>query len=242
MEINQTLYKIQDRLNNFILWTKKNKRYKLKEGEIGLNLGCEIETIGPFVGIDGSFLIFLIKSRFVPKIIKKKLYRKTWTSERISFEEFVKKMKHLRIIHHNLNYGIPFRKNSLDYIYSSHFLEHIGKKEGEKLIKESFRVLKNGGAIRLVTPNLDEDIRDLEKEIKLYKKSRLGERIQKYFIVPALNSSFAFHRKVYNFEDLERLLGKNGFSEIKKMKRNKGNFPELKKLETRGGLVVEARK
>jgi len=76
MELNKNLYKFQEKINNFILWFKKNKKYNLKKGEIGINLGCEAETIPSFVGIDGSFLIYLIKNPLLPKTIKKRFYKK----------------------------------------------------------------------------------------------------------------------------------------------------------------------
>lgn len=48
---------------------------------------------------------------------------------------------------------LPFENNSQDYVYSSHFLEHV---EDYKIaLQEQFRVLKPGGHIVLVVPHRD---------------------------------------------------------------------------------------
>lgn len=57
--------------------------------------------------------------------------------------------------------GLPFADNSLDACYSSHVVEHLTSIEAQKLMGECFRVLKRGGVIRLVVP-------DLEAIAKLY--------------------------------------------------------------------------
>jgi predicted SAM-dependent methyltransferase len=59
------------------------------------------------------------------------------------------------VIAHNLLDGIPFVDESFDLVYHSHVLEHFSKEDGEKLISECFRVLKPGGVLRIVIPNLE---------------------------------------------------------------------------------------
>ncbi|PZV15274.1 MAG: methyltransferase [Pseudanabaena sp.] len=51
--------------------------------------------------------------------------------------------------------GLPFADNSLDACYSSHVVEHLTSIEAQKLLGECFRVLKRGGVIRLVVPDLE---------------------------------------------------------------------------------------
>ncbi len=48
---------------------------------------------------------------------------------------------------------IPFKDNEVDNIYCSHVIEHIEDKHVDNFIKESSRVLKKGGVLRLVTPD-----------------------------------------------------------------------------------------
>jgi len=239
MEINQKLYLFKEKINNLLLWFNKNKKYKLNKEEIGINLGCETETIPSFVGIDESFLIYFLKNPLIPKFIKKKVYKKTWTSERHSFEDFLKKVKSKRIIHYNLSYDLPFENNSIKYILTSHFIEHIKEKNALKIFKDCFKVLKSKGKIRIIVPDLDESVKDIKRDIKEYKKTRDEKILQRYLTVPNNNSSFGFHRRIYNFEGLKKILEEAGFKNIKRLKRFEGDFPKLKELDVRDGLIVE---
>lgn len=54
----------------------------------------------------------------------------------------------------NLLSGFPFPDASISAVYSSHVLEHFDRAMGIFLIKESFRVLHNGGILRIVVPDL----------------------------------------------------------------------------------------
>ncbi len=77
----------------------------------------------------------------------------------------------------NLLAGFPYQDASMSAVYSSHVLEHFDRTMGSFLLKESFRVLRKGGILRIVVPDLqgscDEYVRilslpdDAEKK-KLY--------------------------------------------------------------------------
>jgi hypothetical protein len=71
------------------------------------------------------------------------------------------------IIAHNLLKGIPFPDNSADAVYHSHVLEHFSKADGEKFIKECFRVLKPGGIIRIAVPDLESIADNYKKYLDL---------------------------------------------------------------------------
>ena len=45
-------------------------------------------------------------------------------------------------------------------LYSSHFLEHLRDPEARSFLRECMRVLKPGGILRLVVPNLEDIARD----------------------------------------------------------------------------------
>ena len=55
----------------------------------------------------------------------------------------------------DVNSGLPFSSEFADVCYSSHVLEHLDKAGARNLIAECFRVLKRGGVIRLVLPDLE---------------------------------------------------------------------------------------
>lgn len=64
------------------------------------------------------------------------------------------------VIAANLLNGIPFADNQFDVVYHSQVLEHIPKKEAASFINECLRVLKPGGIIRVVVPDLENIIRE----------------------------------------------------------------------------------
>lgn len=74
------------------------------------------------------------------------------------------------VVAHNLLKGIPFNDKSFDLVYHSHVLEHFSKEDGEKFVSECLRVLKPGGVLRIVIPDLEcivkEYLRTLEEGIK----------------------------------------------------------------------------
>jgi len=51
--------------------------------------------------------------------------------------------------------GLSFSDDYFSVCYSSHVIEHLMQVEAQKLINECFRVLKSGGIIRLVVPDLE---------------------------------------------------------------------------------------
>jgi len=56
---------------------------------------------------------------------------------------------------YNILEGIPFRDNTFDAVYCSHILEHIPKNKALAFIRDCYRVLKPGGILRVVAPDLE---------------------------------------------------------------------------------------
>jgi predicted SAM-dependent methyltransferase len=48
---------------------------------------------------------------------------------------------------------LPFKNETIEYIYSSHFIEHLKNDELARHFKESFRILKPGGIYRMCAPD-----------------------------------------------------------------------------------------
>jgi predicted SAM-dependent methyltransferase len=81
------------------------------------------------------------------------------------------------VITHNLLNGIPYPDNSFDLVYHSHVFEHFSKKDGVFLIKECFRVLKRGGIIRIVVPDLEQIARNYLRTLELAIDNPNDEKI-----------------------------------------------------------------
>ena len=59
------------------------------------------------------------------------------------------------VIKCDITKGLPFQDNTIDACYSSHVLEHLTPDDGKNFLAEQFRVLKSGGIIRVVVPDLE---------------------------------------------------------------------------------------
>ena len=66
---------------------------------------------------------------------------------------------------HNLHHGIPFPDCQLEVIYHSQVLEHIPKEKAPDFIRECFRVLKPGGMMRVVVPDLENIVNEYLKHL-----------------------------------------------------------------------------
>lgn len=55
----------------------------------------------------------------------------------------------------DLNRALPVASGSADAIYHAHVLEHLDPVRGRALLAECFRVLRPGGVVRIVVPDLE---------------------------------------------------------------------------------------
>ncbi len=84
-------------------------------------------------------------------------------------------------VKHDLRQGMPSSiiDNSIDFIYSSHFLEHVHDDEALKILKDCFNALKPGGKIRFCLP-------DFKKLITAY----IENDMEFFSLLPTGNKDF----------------------------------------------------
>lgn len=80
-------------------------------------------------------------------------YHKDWIN--IDFHADSNRVKKV-----NLLGGLPFPNDTMDSIYSSHFLEHLSLEDGRILVSDMYRVLKKNGVVRIVVPDLENVCRE----------------------------------------------------------------------------------
>lgn len=68
---------------------------------------------------------------------------------------------------YNLLKGIPYDNNTFEVVYHSHVLEHFSKSDAEKFISECYRVLTEGGTLRIAVPDLEQIVREYIKNMEL---------------------------------------------------------------------------
>jgi len=93
----------------------------------------------------------------------------------------------------NIRKELPFMDNKVSYIYCSNVLEHLQPRETIKVVTECHRVLKKGGKLRVVIPDLDilikkyKDPDTFNNEYWGYEKKKyrsFKEKVMERFIRP----------------------------------------------------------
>ncbi|WP_210412920.1 class I SAM-dependent methyltransferase [Leptospira gomenensis] len=74
------------------------------------------------------------------------------------------------VIQYDLRSGIPLQANSVDVVYHSHVLEHFPRHEALAFLKNCFFVLKPGGILRVVVPDLETIITEYLLQMKSAKE------------------------------------------------------------------------
>lgn len=121
-------------------------------GRALLNLACGTKTDSSWNNLDFSPYATLKKHPAMAILLRSLGLLSQQRAERLAALD-------PSIIRWNLCRGIPFLANSFDMVYHSHFLEHLEKGAAVRFLEECHRVLKPGGILRVVVPDLEFLIR-----------------------------------------------------------------------------------
>lgn len=117
---------------------------------------------------------------------------------------------------------LRLESGSVAVVYTSHFLEHVPRSLVPALLAECFRVLRPGGVIRLVLPDLEEMCREylfrreagehekanfvvvemIDQCVRLVPEGELGQIYQRYAADPVRYSQMIDYVRKRNGEDL----------------------------------------
>lgn len=108
----------------------------------------------------------------------------------------------------NANDLSGFEDNSIDEIYACHVLEHFNRNEIGGVLKEWYRVIRSGGAVRIAVPDFEAIVAEYTQTKNL--NAVLG------LLYGGQNYEYNFHYQAYDFERLKSLLEDAGFSSVQK--------------------------
>ncbi len=200
---------------------------------IKINLGCGTTTVEGWHNYDNSPNARLSKFPAVRwllwklRILSDHHYRVVWDKD-IRVQELTREL--------------PYQSNTVDVVYTSHFLEHLSAVNVDKVLHEIHRVLKpETGILRIVIPDLDFYIQRYVLE-KSQKPNEVADEFMTGLNV--ISNARDPHLWMYNTESLQTKLRKVGFKNVVPASYRKGECPDVELLDNRpvDSLWVEARK
>lgn len=180
---------------------------------IRLNMGCGMAPTEGWINYDNSPAVWIARSSAALLLLR--VFR-VIDHGNVEFARFCRS--------HGIRYAnavsrIPHPDSSVDVIYSSHMIEHLDRLEAQKFLAECRRVLKPGGVLRIVVPDLRVTVNDyvakgnaevfLEHlQLALDKPHGLVDHLR-HFLVGGRN-----HHWLYDGPSMSRLLSNSGFDRI----------------------------
>ncbi len=140
------------------------------------------------------------------------------------------------IVIHDLRKPFPWPSGSAEAVYSSHTLEHLSRSQGRQFVLECHRVLRPGGVLRLVVPDLRACVdRYLEGKVDAGEFLATlgvdtevpGEGWLRRWLAPHVRFP---HRCMYDGETLPALLREVGF-ETELADPFRSRIPDIDALE-----------
>jgi SAM-dependent methyltransferase len=137
----------------------------------------------------------------------------------------------------------PFADGVFQYVYTEHMIEHVPYQKGICMLQECYRVMQDGGVVRVVTP-------DLAAILGLYK-NELGTDQRQYLswfcktLVPrefppnavsAINAMFRQwgHQFIYDEGTLGDSMRAAGFTSIRRFALGESSHVDFQKIENEG--------
>lgn len=131
----------------------------------------------------------------------------------------------------------PFPNDSFDYVFSEHLFEHLTYPQAMNMLKESYRVLKSGGVMRIATPDLrfliglyQEPETSLHKEYIKYTAHNGGLPPTPVFVINRFHTAWG-HQIIYDKETLSNLLERVGYKNLCWCEVNESEHPSLNSIE-----------
>jgi len=181
---------------------------------VRINIGCGKTPTNGWINFDNSPAIKLANSPFLYFFAK---FFRLLSKDQIKNVEWNKKHK---IFFVDATKKIPLKNNSVACIYSSHMLEHLSRDGALAFLRESLRILKKSGVLRIAVP-------DLRLAINNYLTDGDADNFMEKILVqaPAIDSikeklqliitGYRQHQWMYDGKSLTLLMKTSGFRNVR---------------------------
>lgn len=205
----------------------------LSSQDTRLNLGCGAVAPEGWVNVDGALGARLAR---IPGLRAAnrwlRLFELDWDSS---------------IYIANLSRRLPWADQSVDVVYSSHTLEHLTREAGVRLLQECFRILRPGGIIRVIVPDLANTVEEYNSGylqanefiealgvLVAHSENWLKDRFGRFVSYP--------HKCMYDQPTLVRVLEKTGYR-VRPMRPFESEIHDIRSVElaarTDKAVIVE---
>jgi SAM-dependent methyltransferase len=207
-----------------------------------IHLGCGLITPPGWVNMDGSWNARLAKHPVLRRalhafhLIPADKLSVPWNPE---------------IIIHDVRKPLPFPDGCASAIYASHIFEHLYLEEGQRLLRECYRVLAAGGVLRLVVPDLNSMAREYLGERphgELPKEAQsepAGDRLNRrlllrstappsggvFYRIYSSWKDFHSHKWMYDANSLAFHIAAAGFTDVREKALHESLIPGVEAVE-----------
>lgn len=228
----KSLRAVVDHATEVAGWIRRGARADPGPAPVKVNLGSGLVCAPGWLHVDLSFNALVAP---LPSPALQALYYLSGSRRMMKKEEYVTILRRHRFFHFDLLNGIPLPSNAVDFLYSAHFIEHLGTADAQRLFREAARVLRPSGVFRVTVPDLGLTIaRYLDGDRAGAVAELLGDH--------GHHGKLSDHRSLWDYELLEAALENAGFVGVERRGFRQGNVPDLSLIELREhGVFVEAR-
>jgi SAM-dependent methyltransferase len=224
---------------------------------IKVNIGSGFVGQDDWINLDKSLVARIARLPFlVPLLVRLRL-----------LPRFYREVHWPRIKFHDCRKKLPFFSDEVDCIYTSHFLEHVYRHQALAILKECRRILKPGGVVRIVVPDVkklalayldgrmdkiptstpdDPDLKftDCDRLVMQFYPAELNYVRPLGRLLKAREICLARHKWMYDYDSLRVLLKEAGLENIREMNAGQSEIENIDRLDLKPdvSLYVEANK
>ncbi len=148
----------------------------------------------------------------------------------------------------------PIQSETFNFVYSEHLFEHLKVEQQLNILKESYRILKKGGTMRIAMPSLDFIFDLYSNPSKLENQQYVNWMVNNISNLRTVNNSIASneehycyvinnlfkdwgHQMIHNYSSFKKLAFQCGYINVKQCNVGESDISALRNIEMHGTKV-----